>query len=85
MTRKMMGVIYRAFKEGKLANTTQDDISRMYYWFDYFTNPMCGSAGRSAHYDEYLEFVNLKKAVTAIFEGNYQEAEKYTQGFSPAA
>ena len=85
MTKKMMGVIYRAFKEGKLVKTTKDDISNMYYWVDYFTNPFNGSFGRSIHPDEYADFIDLKNAVKAIFEGDYVTAERYTQGFSPAA
>ena len=43
-TRKQAGVIYRAYKEGKLPNVTEENISDMYYHvnhigdYDYMKN-----------------------------------------------
>lgn len=82
MTRKMMGVIYRAFKEGNLQNTTKDDISNMYYWIEKFGDEMFGDYEKKMHHDEWLCVKSLKNAVDAIFDKDYRKAELYTKGFA---
>ena len=81
MTKKMMGVIYRAFKEGKLQSTTKDDISNMYYWIDKF-NGMFGESEKEMHHEEWECVKNLKNAVDAIFNNDYVTADRYTKGLA---
>lgn len=77
MTRKQMGVIYRAFKEGKLEKTTDADISRCYQLVDKLGD----YDFRTYHRDAYEATLGLKRAVDAIFSGDYQTADSIVWGF----
>jgi len=78
MTRKMMGVIYRAFKEGKLPRVTKEDIDKAYYCVDHL-----GSYDfQTYHRDSYDCTMGLKAAVDAIFAGDYDKADSLVWGFS---
>lgn len=75
-TRKQAGVIYRAYKEGKLPNVTQENMNDMYYHvnhigdYDYMRN----------HYESCLCDM-IKKAVTAIFNNDYETADYEMKAF----
>jgi hypothetical protein len=75
-TRKQAGVIYRAYKEGKLPNVTEENISDMYYHvnhigdYDYMKN----------HYESCL-CTMIKNAVTAIFNNDYSKADYEMKAF----
>lgn len=82
MTRKMMGVIYRAFKMGKLANTTSEDISTAYECVDIANSSTRTYDFYMFHHDAYEAVKGLEKAVEEIFKGNYEKADAITSGFS---
>lgn len=82
MTRKMMDVIYRAFKEGKLPKTTQDDISAAYTMIDKLGNEIRANELRNYHRDAYAATLYLKNAVDAIFRGDYEKADNIVWGFA---
>lgn len=76
MTRKMMGVIYRAFKEGRLPEVDNEDISTAY---DY-VNKLDNYDFAKNHADAIVTN-SLKEAVQAIFDGNYELANNKVKGF----
>lgn len=78
MTRKMMGVIYRAFKEGKLPRVTKEDIDKAYYCVDHLNS----YDFQAFHRESYDSTVGLKAAVDAIFAGDYDKADALVWGFS---
>lgn len=79
MTTKMMGVIYRAFKENKLPNTTTEDIENGYNLVKELNSEVGGWELRAYHKQtvECIEY--LKNAVDAIFKGDYEEADSITR------
>ena len=68
-SKKQMGVVYRAFKEGKI-NITKEDVSYLYDMADgmevWNTNDS-KLAGTSYH--------GMKNAVQFIFDGEYSNAQ----------
>lgn len=78
MTRKMMGVIYRAFREGKLRKTTKEDINKAYSCVDRLND----YDFRTFHRDAYACTMGLKDAVDAIFAGDYEKADALVWGFA---
>lgn len=76
MTRKQLGVIYRAFKEGKLEDVDKEDINKMYVYVDKisYDYDFARSEGR-----EVVGY--LREAVDAIFSGDYETANSKVKGF----
>lgn len=75
MSRKQVGVLYRAFKEGKLADVDQQDMNTVYAYVD-----------KMQSYDfarkEGMEIINnLKEAVEAVFSGDYETANQKLRNF----
>lgn len=75
MSRKQIGVIYRAFKEGKLPDVDQDDMNNVYSY-----------VSKMGDYDfarkEGMFVINcLKEAVDAIFSGDYETANQKVRNF----
>ena len=75
MSRKQVGVIYRAFKEGKLANVDKDDISNVYAYVDRMND------FDFARREGYELIGYLKEAVDAIFAGDYEIADSKVRDF----
>ena len=73
MTIKMMGVIYRAFKENKLPNTTDEDINTAYTLLKKNQWEF-----KNYHHEAWEQVQYLKNAVDAIISGNYEEADVIT-------
>lgn len=78
MTRKMMGVIYRAYKDGMLPRVTKEDISKAYDCIDKINS----YDFRTYHAEQYECTLNLKNAVSAIFEGDFEKADSIVWGFA---
>lgn len=77
MTRKQMGVIYRAFKENRLPKTSKEDINHMYLLVDKFDD----YDFRTYHHSSWLLVRGLEDAVSYILAGNYEAADDLTWGF----
>ena len=75
MSRKQIGVIYRAFKEGKLANVDNEDMSNVYEYVDRMND------FDFARREGYEVIGYLKEAVDAIFAGDYETADRKVRGF----
>ena len=75
MSRKHVGVIYRAFKEGKLANVDKEDISNVYAYVDRMSD------FDFARREGYEVIGYLKEAVDAICMGDYETADSKVRGF----
>lgn len=73
-SRKQAGVIYRAIKDGKL-NMSKGAISEMY--------DMVGEVYISMATRDYMEerIYGVRLAVSAIFENDYEQAERYLACF----
>ena len=80
MTIKQMGVIYRAFKEGKLQKTTAEDIDKAYFFVKKLGTGREDELRRS-YRDTYEAVLGLKAAVDAIFAGDYEEADRIVWAF----
>ena len=81
MTVKMMGVIYRAFKDGKLPEVTKEDINKA-YMFVKKLGTLKEFDLRTYHRDSYEATLGLKEAVDAIFAGDYDKANDVVKGFN---
>ena len=77
MTIKMMGVIYRAFKEGKLEGIDDTDINNAYA----FVKKLTFNYDFSRRADNCIIVSTLKDAVEAIFAGDYKKASTKMFGF----
>ena len=75
MSRKQVGVIYRAFKDGKLANVDKEDMSNVYAYVDRMND------FDFARREGYEVIVYLKEAVDAILLGDYEKADSKVRGF----
>lgn len=75
MSRKQLGVIYRAYKEGKLEGVDQEDINKMYEY--------CNKMGDYDFARKEGNFIIncLREAVDAIFNGDYHEASNKVRNF----
>lgn len=74
-TRKQAGVIYRAFKEGKIT-MEKATVSKLYDWADDFGIDYNGSVNR------IMQSVHI--AIDAIFEGDYEKAQNEINAFAAA-
>ena len=68
-TRKQMGVIYRAVKEGKLS-IDKADVSYLYDWADKDFQVFNTDDQRLFEKMHY----GMKNAIEAVFAGNYESA-----------
>ena len=75
MSRKQVGVIYRAFKEGKLENVDKEDMSNVYAYVDRMND------FDFARREGYEVIAYLKEAVDAILLGDYETADSKVRGF----
>ena len=75
MNRKQVGVIYRAFKEGKLENVDKEDMSNVYAYLDRMND------FDFARKEGYEVIGYLKEAVDAILHGDYETADSKVRGF----
>ena len=75
MSRKQVGVIYRAFKDGKLANVDKEDMSNVYAYVDRMND------FDFARREGYEVIGYLKEAVDAILLGDYETADSKVRGF----
>ena len=75
MSRKQVGVIYSAFKEGKLANVDKEDMANVYAYVDRMND------FDFARREGYEVIGYLKEAVDAIFAGDYETADSKVRGF----
>lgn len=82
MTKKMMGVIYKAFKNGNLPDVSKEDIEKAYFYVNQLENEFKSYELKTYHLDVYECVKNLKNAVTAIFENDYQTANNIVKGFA---
>lgn len=73
-SRKQAGVIYRAFKEGRI-EMSKPAVSAMY--------DMCGEAFITCGNRDYVEncIAAVQLAVSAIFDGDYGQAQRYVACF----
>lgn len=69
-TRKQMGVIYRAMKEGKLT-IDKADVSYLYDWADRDYQVFNTNDQRQFDAMHY----GMKNAVQFVFDGNYESAQ----------
>lgn len=79
MTRKMIGVIYRAFKEGKLPSVTKESINDLYTYVDKIQNY---DFEKRNHADIVVTNTTLKECVEECFNGNYDRVDMLLKGFS---
>ena len=75
MSRKQVGVIYRAFKEGKLENVDKEDMSNVYAYVDRMND------FDFARREGYEAIAYLKEAVDAILLGDYETVDSKVRGF----
>ena len=72
MTIKMMGVIYRAFKEGQLEGIDNDDINQAYAYVKKLTF----NYDFSRRPEICIITSTLKEAVEAVFANNYKKVSE---------
>lgn len=72
LTRKQAGCFYRAYKENKLDRFNDDLIGLMYEIVDFGFSP---SDVKGALFYEF-QYERLNKAMTALFDGDYETAQK---------
>ena len=75
-TRKQAGVIYRAVKTNKIT-MGREAVSYMYDLVDYYDSERI-----DWHGDINSAIRELKMAVDAIFDGNYEEAQECIDCFA---
>lgn len=69
-SRKQMGVVYRAMKEGRIA-ISKEDVSYLYDWAD--ADFAVNNTNDSRRFDTMR--YGMKNAVDAIFAGDYKAAQ----------
>lgn len=82
MTVKQMGIIYRAFKEGRLEKTTAEDINNAYTLVKKLNNPVLSYELKAHHHSAYQNTIGLEKAVDAVLAGDYEKADSIVCGFA---
>lgn len=76
MNKKQIGVIYRAFKAGKLQDVDKEDINNIYAYVDKIQYDYDFARKEGTEIIRYL-----KEAVDAIFESDYEAANKKLRNF----
>lgn len=75
MTKKQLGVIYRAFKEGLLIDVDKEDIHAMYSYVSKMGDL------DFARKEGFETINNLRQAVSDILEKNYKDASNMLYNF----
>lgn len=76
MSKKQIGVIYRAFKEGKLKDVDQEDMNNIYAYVDKMQYDYDFARKEGTEIIRYL-----KEAIDAIFASDYEAANKKVRNF----
>lgn len=76
MSRKQLGVIYRAFKNGQLDGVDKDDISTMYSYVDKINGDYDFARKEGQEVIGYL-----REAVEAIFNNDFATASSKLRNF----
>lgn len=82
MTVKQMNVIYRAYKHGKLGETSKDDIDVAYMLVKKANSEVRAYELKTYQPAAYKAVQDLKNAVDAIFAENYEEAARWVCGIN---